>query len=71
MPKGRISPQLAAVLRDKDATYSLRSCLTRGETVKISVEGKTYRVSSRSVSKDGGIAKHSTSKSKVLTPAQK
>jgi hypothetical protein len=51
MPKGKISPQLAAVLRDKRATAQIRESITSGKAITVRIDGKSYRVSSRGASK--------------------
>jgi len=48
MRNGKISKELAMVLRDKEASSKLRETLARGETIRIGIDGKVYRVSSRS-----------------------
>lgn len=43
--KGKISPLLAAILRDKDASERLRNAIANGEDFEFTIDGVTYRIS--------------------------
>jgi len=42
--KGKVSPLLAAILRDRDASERLRVAIANGEDFVISIDGITFRI---------------------------
>jgi hypothetical protein len=45
MTKGRISPELAAILRNRDARNRLRHAIEKGEDLTVRIGETTYRIS--------------------------
>jgi hypothetical protein len=50
--QGKVSPLLAAILRDKEASERLRLAIAKGEDFVFTIEGITYRISTSGESSD-------------------